>query len=268
MGDLNFCPSCGNKLEPGTKVCPNCGINLSQQQSASSGGFSFSKFSKGFSSFVNKVKESELYEKTAKVVGDVTNTVVDSVKESVKENIDSINNTTNTPTPPAPPTPPVPPTPSAPPTPPAPPVSPTTPVPPVPPTPASQSVPPPVSEAPAPASAETEETSNSTLSVQGINGSIREKKEASRKSVKALGRRFAGTEEKLITKLNATYGDGLMATDITLHFTTHAIEIYELSGFFSKEYKQTYNIPLDKISEVYRKSNLSGNYIYYISTPG
>jgi hypothetical protein len=86
--------------------------------------------------------------------------------------------------------------------------------------------------------------------------------------VKVLGRRFTGTEEKLITKLNATYGDGLMATDITLHFTTHAIEIYELSGFFSKEYKQTYNIPLDKISEVYRKSNLSGNYIYYISTPG
>ena len=174
MEDMNFCPSCGQQLQTGSKFCPKCGRSLAQEPETKSSGLSFSKIGKGLSSFFGKVKESDIFEKAVQSVNDATA----KVKETVKE-----------------------------------------------------------------------------------------KTEGSRVTVKVLGCAYNTSQEKVVDKMKATYGDGFLPTDVQIQFTTHAIKIYEISGVFSKEANLLYDIPLSTIREVYRQSNLSGNYIYYISTP-
>lgn len=51
MGNINFCPSCGRKLEGSPKFCPECGKALVE---GATSGFSFSKLSSNVSDVVSK----------------------------------------------------------------------------------------------------------------------------------------------------------------------------------------------------------------------
>ena len=84
MEDMNFCPSCGQQLQPGTKFCPKCGRSLAQEPETKSSGFSFSKIGKGLSSFFGKVKESDIFEKAIQSVNDATAKVKETVKEKTE----------------------------------------------------------------------------------------------------------------------------------------------------------------------------------------
>ena len=103
-------------------------------------------------------------------------------------------------------------------------------------------------------------------------GAIKEKTEATRVTAKVIGKIYQESQERVITKLSATYGDGLMPKSIKIEFTNQALKIYETDGAIVKKLKKTatdellYNIPLNDITEVYRQENIGGNVIYYVVT--
>lgn len=103
-------------------------------------------------------------------------------------------------------------------------------------------------------------------------GAIKEKTEATRVTAKVIGKIYQESQERVITKLSATYGDGLMTKSIKIEFTNKALKIYETDGVIGKKLKKTatdellYNIPLNDITEVYRQENIGGNVIYYVVT--
>lgn len=103
-------------------------------------------------------------------------------------------------------------------------------------------------------------------------GAIKEKTEATRVTAKVIGKIYQESQERVITKLSATYGDGLITKSIKIEFTNKALKIYETDGVIGKKLKKTatdellYNIPLNDITEVYRQENIGGNVIYYVVT--
>lgn len=63
MGNINFCPSCGHKIEGSPKFCPECGKALAEGVSS---GFSFSKLSSNVSDIVSKTA-SKVSETTSNI---------------------------------------------------------------------------------------------------------------------------------------------------------------------------------------------------------
>ena len=79
MGSINFCSSCGYKLEGSPKFCPECGNSLTKEVSS---GFSFSPFGGGISKIASK---------TASIVSGAT----DSIKKSIDKKEEASRKTVN-----------------------------------------------------------------------------------------------------------------------------------------------------------------------------
>lgn len=56
MGNINFCPSCGHKIEGSPKFCPECGKALGEGKTTN---FSFSKLVGSVSDVIDKTKSND-----------------------------------------------------------------------------------------------------------------------------------------------------------------------------------------------------------------
>ena len=57
---MNFCPGCGQRLQPGTNFCPKCGRNLSSGAQPKQKGFNLSKLKDSVADMGKKAKESKI----------------------------------------------------------------------------------------------------------------------------------------------------------------------------------------------------------------
>ena len=57
--EMNFCPGCGQPLQPGTNFCPKCGRQLGSEAQPKK-GFNLSKLKDTMSDLSNKAKESKI----------------------------------------------------------------------------------------------------------------------------------------------------------------------------------------------------------------
>ena len=118
-----------------------------------------------------------------------------------------------------------------------------------------------------------EKVSNATSgAVDKVSAAIADKKNASRVDLKVLGKVYPNADDKVVSKLKASYGDGLLPTSVVVVFSTQAVRIYEDNSAANKKFgldfdeSLLHNIPLDAITSVYKRKNLSGEYIFYIVT--
>ena len=118
-----------------------------------------------------------------------------------------------------------------------------------------------------------EKVSNATSgAVDKVSAAIADKKNASRVDLKVLGKVYPDADDKVVSKLKASYGDGLLPTSVVVVFSTKAVRIYEDNSAANKKFgldfdeSLLHNIPLDAITSVYKRKNLSGEYIFYIVT--
>ena len=58
--EMNFCPGCGQPLQPGSSFCPKCGRKLDPNASSKQNGLSFSKIKDSVSELGKQAKESKV----------------------------------------------------------------------------------------------------------------------------------------------------------------------------------------------------------------
>ena len=76
---MNFCPGCGQPLQPNTNFCPKCGRQLGSEAQPKQKGFSFSKLKESMEDFGAKAKESKIGASVAGAASNVASKVKDKV---------------------------------------------------------------------------------------------------------------------------------------------------------------------------------------------
>ncbi len=77
--DMNFCPGCGQPLQPDTVFCPKCGRQIISETQPKQRGFSFSKLRESMKDLSAKAKESKIGTTVAGAASGIVSKVKDRV---------------------------------------------------------------------------------------------------------------------------------------------------------------------------------------------
>ena len=77
--EMNFCPGCGQPLQPDTRFCPKCGRQIGSETQPKQKGFSFSKLKESLKDLGTKAKESKIGATVAGAASGVISKVKDKV---------------------------------------------------------------------------------------------------------------------------------------------------------------------------------------------